>query len=282
MNKDDLTPMRDVQRTYVLDDLHIRSDGDGRIVEAYAAVFNQRTEVVDQDGHYHEEINPKSFTRTLAHKGLNFGVLFNHGRTVDGTPNPEATMPIGVPVEIKADETGLFTATRYLNNPLADWVLDAIKHGALKSQSFSGRFHRSVRTYPDGRARSALPVITRHEVALREYGPAVFAAYDGAAILGTRAAETFVRSLLATPPEQRVQFLTQFEGLGTLLDSPKTDGTPPTGHAGTAEDAPGTPAHSAQSDQMRLKITAYRDRVSGALNVQPDAPTGARNRPGRP
>ncbi len=36
-------------------------------------------------------------------------------------------VPIGVPVEVRADERGVFTATRYLNNPLADHVLDAIK-----------------------------------------------------------------------------------------------------------------------------------------------------------
>jgi phage head maturation protease len=82
-------------------------------------------------------------------------VLFNHGRTVDGAPNPAATLPIGVPLEVRADERGVFTATRYLDNPLADHVLDAIKAGAIRAQSFSGRFTKSVRSYPGGRGRGS-------------------------------------------------------------------------------------------------------------------------------
>jgi phage head maturation protease len=115
---------RPVSRAYALDDLHVRSDGSGRVVEAYAATFQHRAEIMDQDGHYHEELAPTSFTTTIATRGLNFGVLFNHGRTIDGEPNPSATMPIGVPLEVKADERGVFTATRYLDNPLADQALD--------------------------------------------------------------------------------------------------------------------------------------------------------------
>jgi hypothetical protein len=55
---------------------------------------------------------------------------------------------------------------------------------------------------------------------MREYGPAVFAAYKEAAILGTRA-EQFVRTLLATPPEKRLDWLEQFEGLTTPLADPE-------------------------------------------------------------
>jgi HK97 family phage prohead protease len=217
---------RPVSRAYAVDDLHVRSDGSGRTVEAYAAVFNTRTEVIDQDGHYHEELAPGSFTTTIATRGLNFGVLFNHGLTIDGAPNPSATMPIGVPLEVRADNRGVFTATRYLDNPLADQVLDAIRQGAVRAQSFSGRFRKSVRSYPNGRARSALPLITRHEVEMREYGPAVFAAYEGASILGTRA-EQFMRALLAMPPDRALEFLQKFEGFTTAdrQPGPLTSGT---------------------------------------------------------
>jgi HK97 family phage prohead protease len=221
---------RPVSRAYALEDLHVRSDGSGRVVEAYAAVFNTRTEVMDQDGHYHEELAPTSFATTIATRGTNFGVLFNHGRTVDGEPNPSATLPIGVPLEVRADDRGVFTATRYLDNPLADHVLDAIKSGAIRAQSFSGRFRKSTRTYPQGRAKAALPLITRHEVEMREYGPAVFAAYEGAAILGTRA-EQFMRALLAMPADRAVQFMQQFEGLTTA------DGRPEVSNPGTSSEA---------------------------------------------
>jgi HK97 family phage prohead protease len=245
--------IRPCSRQFALEDLHVRSDGDGRTVEAYAAVFNSRTEVMDQDGHYNEELSPGSFRKTLQEKRPgDFRVLFNHGRTIDGSPNNLATMPIGVPLKIEADEKGVWTQTRYLDNPLAQDVLDAIKNGAITAQSFSGRFMKSVRSYPDGRHSRSL--ITRHEVDMREYGPAVFAAYPDAAILGLRA-EMFVHSLLATPPEKRVEWLQQFEGLTTPILEPEAFaiGTP-SGAAPTDE----PPEHSAQS--LRSRIRAERSR----------------------
>jgi HK97 family phage prohead protease len=250
-----LLPTRSCDRAYAIDDLHVRSDGSGRIVEAYAAAFNVRTEIMDQDGHYHEVLSPTSFAKTINDKGTNFGVLFNHARTVDGEPNPLATMPIGVPLEVKADERGVYTATRYLDNPLADQVLDAIKAGAIKAQSFSGRFTKSVRSHPDGRGRGVLPMITRNEIDMREYGPAVFAAYKDAAILGTRA-EQFVRTLLATPPDQRLDWLQQFEGLTTPLLEPEALilGTPD----GAAEQVEEPVTHHSARPSLRARIRAAR------------------------
>jgi len=265
MSNDEILQTRSVERTFVNDDIHVRSDGGGRIVQAYAAIFDTQTEVADQDGHYNETLSKGAFTRTLQHKGTNFGVLFNHGRTIDGEPNPAATMPIGVPLVVRSDEKGLYTETRYLDNPLADHVLNAIKEGALRSQSFSGRFQRSVRTYPQGRSDSKLPLITRQEVALREYGPAVFAAYEGAAILGTRSAtDLFVRSLLAIPAgEKRIEWLQQFEGFGTLLaaDAPTTLLGTPDGLAESPDQDARNP-HSDRAIQIRERITAFRTKTS--------------------
>lgn len=257
---DELLPTRACNRAYAVEDLHVRSDGSGRIVEAYAAAFNVRTEIVDQDGHYFETLPPSSFNKTIRDKGINFGVLFNHARTVDGEPNPAATMPIGVPLEVKADDRGVFTATRYLDNPLADQVLDAVKNGAIKAQSFSGRFTKSVRSHPDGRGRGALPLITRNEVDMREYGPAVFAAYKEAAILGTRA-EQFVRMLLAMPAEKQASWLEQFEGLTTLDTEPEalTPDTPPDGAVDQVEEPLEQSArHSARPFPLRDRIRVAR------------------------
>jgi HK97 family phage prohead protease len=250
---------RPCSRQFALEDLHVRSDGSGRVVEAYAAVFNTRAEIMDQDGHYFETLAPNSFDRTIQHKGPSrFGVLFNHGMTITGAPNPAATMPIGVPLEVKPDKTGVWTATRYLDNPLADQVLDAIKSGAIRAQSFSGRFTRSQRSFPDGRGTGKLPVITRSEVDMREYGPAVFAAYEGAAILGTRSVDLFVRALLATPPDKRDDFLKDFEGLTTpAMDSAALDLGTPSGDGPAATDDPAS-GHSAQS--LRSHIRAERSR----------------------
>jgi len=254
---DEVLGIRECSRGYPVTDLHVRSDGSGRVVEAYAAVFNTRAEVQDQDGHYFEELSPKSFAKTIAERGLGFGVLFNHGRTVDGAPNPEATVPIGVPLEVKSDERGVFTATRYLDNPLADRVLGAIKGGAIRAQSFSGRFVKSTRSYPDGRARDVLPVITRQEVSMREYGPAVFAAYEEAAILGTRSVDLFLRALLEMPRDRVADFLQQFEGLTTPTVEPGALlASTPSGAAG-GPDEPAT-RHSTRSNPLRDRIKAAR------------------------
>jgi HK97 family phage prohead protease len=252
---EELLPSRPCDRAFVVEDLHVRADGSGRVVEAYAAAFNVPTEIMDQDGHYDETLASSSFTKTISDKGpAGFGVLFNHGRTVDGTPNALATMPIGVPLEVRADERGVYTATRYLDNPLANDVLDAIKQGAIKAQSFSGRFMKSVRSYPNGRGRGARPLITRHEVDMREYGPAVFAAYKGAAILGTRA-EQFIRTLLETPPDKRLVWLEQFEGLTTPLEPEALPVGTPSGAAALAEEPH---QHSARSMSLRTHIRRAR------------------------
>lgn len=257
-DKELLETVRSVQRAYNLEDIHVRSDGSGRIVEAYAAVFGVKTEIMDQDGHYMEDLGSGAFTRTLNKGPFRNPVMFNHARQIDGEPNPLATMPIGVPLEVKVDEKGLFTATRYLDNPLADQTLDAIKQGALRAQSFSGKFRKSMRSWPDGRGRSALAHITRTEIELREYGPAVFAAYEGAAILGTRQLTTFVRSLLAMPEEDALVWLRQFEG----MDSPKdtstliVDSPDDSGNVEKTDDT-GKPL-SDRSRQIRERIERFR------------------------
>jgi HK97 family phage prohead protease len=253
-------PVREAERAFSVDDLTIRSDGSGRIVEAYAAIFNTPAEIMDRDGHYREQLAGTSFDRTIQHKGTRFGVLFNHSRTVDGQPNPAATMPLAVPVEVRADERGVFTASRYLDNPLADQVLDAIKQGAIRAQSFGGKFMRSAREYPSGRGARALPLITRQEVAMREYGPAVFAAYEGAEILGTRSTSVlasttgivdslFLRSLLAMSMEERLRWLQQFEGLTTLV-TPESGGTEP------APSLSGTPNGLAETDDSTETVVS--------------------------
>ena len=206
-------------RSFPLEDVNVRSGGDGRTVEAYAAVFNQPANVNDSSGTYVEQIDPAAFNKTLRDKGTRFGVLFNHGMTIYGTPSDRGSMPIGTPLEVRADARGLFTVTRYNNTPLAEEALEAIKSGAIRSQSFQGRFIRSDKPTPRGGFRAdssgVLPLVTRQEIDLKEYGPATFAVYEEAAITGVRATITF------SPAEQAVLsgLLTDLAAGDAVLDT---------------------------------------------------------------
>ncbi len=187
--------MTDSTRSFPLEEIRINPGGDGRTVTAYAAVFDTPTPISDFEGDYIERIDPAAFNKTIrdsAPQGKRTTwltrVLFNHGMTTYGTPSDRGSMPIGTPQDIRADSRGLLTVTRYNNTPLADEALDAIKSGSITAQSFQGRFVRSDKKGPfraDGEGE--LTVVTRQEVTLKEYGPAVFAAYPDAAIVNVRA-----------------------------------------------------------------------------------------------
>jgi HK97 family phage prohead protease len=190
----------ELMRDYPLEDLHIvRSGefGDGRTMEAFAAVFNTEQEIKDPQGHYLEVIEPQAFNKRLAdvkraRAGLGaVKVLFNHGLGMDGAPEPRYGTPVATPVYIEATPRGLLTRSRFNKTPLAEEVLELVNSGAVTSMSFTGRI---VRSSPElgryGRYRPSpagtLTTVRRHELGLREFGPVLFAAYDDAEIKGVR------------------------------------------------------------------------------------------------
>ena len=188
-------------RLYPLEDIHIlrsADGGDGRTVEAFAAVFDDPAEIQDFEGHYVETIDRAAFNKVIADASRARGglpgsvkVLYNHGMTIQGTPSERFSMPIGVPVDIRAEERGLLTRTRYNETPLAEEILENIRAGSITSQSFTGRIVRSDpqlrrgdRHRPDSAGQ--LRTVRRTELGLREYGPVLWPAYSGAEILGVR------------------------------------------------------------------------------------------------
>lgn len=263
-------------RSFPLEDIHVRAGGDGRTVEAYAAVFDTPSEIHDQDGHYNEVIDRRAFERTLtqlapagSRTNWRVGVLYNHGRTLWGTPSERGAMPIGTPVEIKADSRGLLTVTRYNKTELADEVLENIREGSITGQSFSGGFLRSDPSRsprgghrPD--ASGKLRTVRRQEIALKEYGPTPFPAYPDAAVVGVRA-EQAARLLADLPPDERERLVDMLR-TGTPLDSPA--GEPPAGPPANGDPDPGSAAedppagHSARQKiawaNVRAEIKARR------------------------
>jgi len=206
---------------------------------------------MDQDGHYLEENAPSFLTKTLAERGLNIPVFYNHARTLDGTPAGELSIPIGKPLEIKADERGVFNVVRYLENPLADSILDGIRHKVINGMSYSGRFIKSTRSYPQGRARGRLPLIVRHEAALREFGPTAIPQFPEAEILGTRAQQV-LRMLLTAPHDPAtLALLGQYEGLTTPDGEPEAP-PPDTSEPSEAVVTDEPRKHSARSLASRI------------------------------
>lgn len=236
-------------RSFPLEDIRIRTGGDGRTVEAYAAVFNTPAEIHDRDGNYLEQLDPAAFNKALkdaAPAGSRTGwltkVMFNHGRDMYGNSAAEYSMPIGTPVDIQADARGLLTVTRYARTRVADDVLELIREGAITGQSFQGRFIRSDTPVPVGGFapddRGRLTLVTRQEVSLVEYGPTPFPAYQEAAVVGVRAAD--LEQLIA----QRIEDFLATRGSGP----DEATGTPD----GAADDEPRT--HS--SGHINLRATA--------------------------
>jgi len=184
-----------VTRSFPITDIKVRSGGDGRTVDAYAAVFMDPTEIRDADGWYMEQIDPGAFTRSLKERMSQIFCVYNHAKTLAGTPSGEWSVPVGKPVEIRSDAKGLFTSTRYNTDPASERILDAIKSGSLSGMSFTGVFLRSTPelqgTYamyePDRDGK--LTLVTRMEIALIEYGATPIPAYDSAQVVGVRARE---------------------------------------------------------------------------------------------
>jgi len=185
-----------ITRSFPLEDISV-SGGDGRTVTAYAAVFNVEAEIRDHEGHYNEVIDPLAFTTQLQRSKVGnswrVGVFYNHGLTLHGTPSERGSMPLGVPLEIRSDNRGLLTVTRYNKTQQADEVLESINNGDITGQSFTGAIRRSDPTLTRGQRRAGgyrkqngqLTTVRRMELGLDEYGPTPIPAYE-AEILGVR------------------------------------------------------------------------------------------------
>jgi len=171
----------------------------GRVVEAYAAVYDIPVVIKDHEGHYEEEIMRTAFDDILReidpsrNKGFwNATCLYNHGMTVHGTPAERFSLPAGVPKHISSEGKGLLTRTEYAPTPLGDELLTLVDMGALRSQSFTGGIVRSdppLRGPGDRYRRTMggqLQRVKRWILGLREYGLTPFAAYTGAEVLGVR------------------------------------------------------------------------------------------------
>jgi HK97 family phage prohead protease len=242
--------------TYDLIDLEISRSGDGRTVVGLAAVWDSPAEVHDQHGHYMESISRSAFDKTIRERGDRpFPVLYNHGMTVAGTPSDLYSVPIGRSMEVRADTKGLYTVSRYNEGDDAERVLEAIRNGAISSQSFRGPVYKSLGT-PARRRGGPLPSVTRTELGLTEYGPTPSAVYRDAAIFAVRSGNSALATLLSS----------RFD-LDQLLELARTSTTPdeePETYA-TSDPEAGADEPSDTAHSSRLSIRRNRMRAEAIL-----------------
>ena len=226
-------------RMYPLEDMHIltraEGDGSGRVVEAYATVFDQPAEIHDGQGHYMEVIDRSAFNQVLQRIAGSRGglpgavkVLYNHGKTMEGAPAPEYQLPLGVPLDVRPEKRGLLTRTEYdASDPFTERILSKIKAGSITAQSFVGGIIRSTPELrgPGDRYRGRngeLTTVRRMTLGLREYGPVLFPAYTGAEILGVRMSIPGAADAVLDSPEYE-EFVPDVDG--DAAGSPPEDGT---------------------------------------------------------
>lgn len=258
------------ERVFPLDDIQISRSGDGRTVEAYAATFDTPYEVRDQHGHYMERIDRSAFNRTLNGAGKNALCVYNHGMTLHGTPDGMASLPLGKPLEIRPDGKGLLTVTRYNKGPWADSVLESIRNGDIKAQSFRGGIYRSD---PAGRVpgrrrlTDPLPTITRHELGLTDYGPTPSAVNDGSAIIAVRSAADIITAMNLLDADEREELMRAL----SLGDTP----------FGQAEEDPSDedPDLLAEIEQEDLEAEVEQDEEPATSDEEPGAETPAEDPP---
>lgn len=257
---EEVSPVAEIlryERCWPLDDILIRSGGDGRTVEAYAAVFDVPSEIRDQHGHYLEVIDRKAFNRAISHGIERVGVFYHHGMTLHGTPSDLGSVPIGSPVDIRADAKGLRTVTRYNKSQLADSVLEAIRNNDIRGYSFRGRvFQSNPAKVPRARG-GTLPTITRTELGLSEYGPTPTPAYADAGILAVRSVQALAAHFAALEPQERSE-LARLLAVPTPPDPDPTPAEPETPPA-TPDVGPGT------EDSPEIGRSGRKDKLAAIM-----------------
>ena len=253
--------MPEIRRDCDLIDIEINRSGDGRTVTAYAATFDTPYEVRDADGHYDEIIDPKAFNRAVSRGGRDVQVVYNHAMTAWGTPSERYSMPLGTPLEIRAEPKGLLTVTRYAKTPLADEVLELIDTGAIRAQSFRGAVLQSAKPMPGPNGR---PVIRRMALGLKEYGPTLFPANSNAKVLAVRSS-LLIDQLGELSPDERAELLALLQAEPHLAGGTQVDPEPE-----EPDPSPATPAPEAPRSGPSVAVDA--DELAFLAAVNPTLP----------
>jgi HK97 family phage prohead protease len=149
-----------------------KADKGGRVITGHAAVFGN----VDLQG---EVIRKGAFAEQLSGQDWkgNIKLLWQH--------DPKEI--IGIPVELKEDEVGLFFEAKVSNTIRGNEALELIADGAVNTMSI-GYDVKGWEEDPSLLTTDGRPVVVLSKLNLWEISPVTFAANPAARILGVKAA----------------------------------------------------------------------------------------------
>lgn len=136
-----------------------REGVEGRMISGYASVFGN----IDKVG---DIVEKGAFKKTLRERGKRIKFYYNH------------THPLGLPVKIGEDDTGLFAESKVSKTWKGDEVLELVKDGVIDEMSIAYEVMQYDPRKNGGR--------NLKELKLHEFGPVDFGANDKAVILGVK------------------------------------------------------------------------------------------------
>lgn len=254
-----------VVRSLALDDapLEVARTGDGRTITGYVAVFDTITRIRDVHGTYDETNARSAFNKSIADRGTKFLVTYNHGMTLYGTPSSEFSVPLGVARSVKTDDRGVLVEIAVDKTPLGDTILEGARSGSIPGMSYTGGLVRSTPEKPRGGYRpdrtGAVPLVTRLEIAMREFGPTPTPAFDAAQIVGVRSLVASIEGLTPDESSELIDLLSRAHDLTSATSGPADDSTP----TGAAEsDEPQAPALRSDTTTPAQLIARAKRRIT--------------------
>jgi len=150
----------------------VRADDDGILVEGYAAIFNEETDI---GGYFREKIEPGAFSEAIGRDDVVF--LINH----DGLPLARTRSGT---LTLSEDDKGLKISTRLEEgDPDVARIVGKMKRGDLDKMSFA--FWPDVQEWDDS---GDIPLRTIKKASLHDVSIVTTPAYDGTEI-GLRSLE---------------------------------------------------------------------------------------------
>jgi hypothetical protein len=232
----------------------LRADGEAeRVMFGEAARFSEWTEINSAyEGNFLEQIAPGAFVRTVAERGDQIKVLYDHGN------DPMiGNKPLGSLRSLKETRSGLAYEVDLFDASYVRELEPALKAGALGAS-----FRFAVRdedwaqpSRASNRNPNRLPERTITDVDLYEFGPVTFPAYASASAGMRSRTDEWLEGLLTEPQNlarllERMSSRAAFKLLSDLPD-----------HVGSDDE----PTVLAESDHVDSTYAIARARIAAFL-----------------